>query len=417
MNSRTRLKKTLNHQQPDKIPVDFGSNAVTGIHVFIVEKLRTHFGLAKRPVKVIEPYQMLGEVEDDLLEAIGVDVIGLWGRNSMFGIPQENWKPFKTFWGQEVLVSGNFNTTIDAKGDLLIHPEGDTSIPAGAKMPKAGYFFDAIIRQQPIDEASLNPEDNLEEFKPFTDEDLDYWKQQALKAAGSGKGIIANFGGTALGDIALVPAMNLKHPKGIRDVTEWYMSTLMRPDYLHQMFEKQTDIAVENLKKVYNVVGENIDAIFICGTDFGTQDSTFCSIETFNELYAPYYRKMNDWIHQNTGWKTFKHCCGAVEPLMKPFIDAGFDIINPVQIGAAGMDPEHLKKEYGDCLVFWGGGVDTQKTLPFGTAHEVKEQVFRTCDVFSKGGGFVFNAIHNIQANVPISNVVAMIEAVKDFNG
>ncbi len=210
--------------------------------------------------------------------------------------------------------------------------------------------------------------------------------------------------------------MNLKHPKGIRDITEWYISGLMRPDYIHRMFDKQTDIALKNLEKVYGVVGENIDAVFICGTDFGKQDSTFCSPETFDELYAPYYRKVNGWIHKNTGWKTFKHCCGAVEPFMKHFIDAGFDIINPVQISAAGMHPEHLKKEYGDYMVFWGGGVDTQKTLPFGKPEEVKDQVLKTCEIFSKNGGFVFNAIHNIQANVPVENVIAIFKAIEEFN-
>ena len=416
MVSRLRLRKALNHIQPDRIPVDFGSNAVTGIHVYIVEKLREYFGLQYRPVKAIEPYQMLGEIEEDLLEILGVDVIGLWGKNNMFGIPQENWKLFKTFWGQEILVPGNFNTKIDNNGDLLIYPEGDRSVSASAKMPKSGYFFDAIIRQKPVVEGDLDPADNLEEFSHFTDQDVNYWKEQVQKAAGSARGVIANFGGTALGDIALVPAMNLKHPKGIRDIAEWYMSGLLRPDYIHRVFDKQTDIAVANFEKVYEAVGENIDAVFICGTDFGTQDSTFCSPETFDELYAPYYRKVNDWIHENTGWKTFKHCCGAVEPFMKHFIDAGFDIINPVQINAAGMVPEHLKKEYGDYLVFWGGGVDTQKTLPFGKPEEVREQVLRTCEIFSKNGGFVFNAVHNIQANVPVENVIAMFEAVQEFD-
>jgi hypothetical protein len=416
MNSRERLKKALHHQQPDRIPIDFGSNAVTGIHVRIVEQLRAHLGLEKRLVKVIEPYQMLGEMEDDLLEALGVDVVGLWGKKNMFGIPQENWRSFKMHWGQEVLVPADFNTTVDDDGNLLIYPEGDTSVPASGKMPKASYFFDAIIRQEPIDETLLAAKDNLEEFSPFQDEDLIWWKEQATKAADSGKGVIANFGGTGLGDIALVPAMNLKHPKGIRDVTEWYMSTIMRPDYLHQVFEKQTDIAIANLKKAHEVVGENIDAVFICGTDFGTQDSTFCSTEAYEELYAPYYRKMNSWIHQNTDWKTFKHSCGAVETFMKSFIDSGFDIINPVQINASGMVPEHLKKEYGDHLVFWGGGVDTQHILPFGKPEEVREQVLRMCDIFSRDGGFVFNTVHNIQANVPVENVIAMLDAVQEFN-
>ncbi len=416
MNSKERLKKALQHEQPDRVPVDFGSNAVTGIHVWIVDQLRDYFGLEKRPVKALEPYQMLGEIEDDLLDALGVDVIGLWGKDNMFGIPQENWKPFKTLWGQEILVPGDFNTTLNENGDLLIHPEGDTSVPASAKMPKASYFFDAINRQQPIDDATLSADDNLEEFTSVSDADLAFWKEQTDNAAQSGKGIIANFGGTGLGDIALVPAMNLKNPKGIRDITEWYMSTLMRSDLLHEIFDRQTDIAIENFKKYYKVVGNNIDAVFICGTDFGTQDSTFCSTEAYEELYAPYYRKVNDWIHQNTRWKTFKHCCGAVESFMKPFIDSGFDIINPVQINAAGMVPEHLKKEYGKHLTFWGGGVDTQKMLPYGKPHEVKEQVKRMCDIFSKDGGFVFNSVHNIQANVPVENVVAMLDAVHEFN-
>ncbi len=230
-----------------------------------------------------------------------------------------------------------------------------------------------------------------------------------------GKGIIANFGGTAIGDIALVPAINLKAPKGIRDVADWYMSTLMRSDYLHQVFEKQTDIAVKNLAMAKEATGDHVDAVFICGTDFGTQDSSFCSLETFDELYAPYYRKINNWIHKNTRWKTFKHSCGAVEPFMEHFIDSGFDIINPVQVNAAGMDPVKLKEKYGDRLVFWGGGADTQKVLPFGTPEEVKAHVIKECEIFAPGGGFVFNTVHNLQANVPLRNVLAMLEAIREF--
>ena len=414
-NSRDNFYKTTNHEQPDRLVVDFGGTPVTGIHVRIVGKLREHFGLEKRPVKVTEPYQMLGEMDDELVEAIGVDVIGISPPGNMFGHRQENWKSFRTHWGQEILVPGAFNTTTDEKGDILMHPEGDTSVPPSARMPKKGYFFDAIIRQAPIDEARLDPADNLEEFLLFTKEDLSYWKQEATVAAGKGKAVIANFGGTAIGDIALVPAMNLKDTKGIRDITEWYMSTVMRTGYLHQVFEKQTDIALENLKLVNEVAGNLIDAVFICGTDFGIQESTFCSIDTFQELYEPYYKKMNNWIHGNTGWKTFKHSCGAVAPLMQSFIDAGFDIINPVQVNAAGMDPVMLKEKFGDRLIFWGGGVDTQKILPFARPAEVKEHVLGQCEIFGKDGGFVFNSVHNIQANVPLENVLAMLEAIQEF--
>ncbi len=417
MNSKERLKATLAHQHGDRIVIDFGSAPVTGIHVLMLEKLREYYGLEKRPVKVTEPYQMLGEVDAELRELLCVDVIGLGSRTNIFGFENKNWKEFRTFWGQEVLVPGDFITSLDARGDLLIYPEGDTKVPPSAKMPVSGYFFDALMRQEPFDEENPNVEDNLEEFKPVTEKDLSYWAEQIRNHKDSGKGLVANFGGTALGDIALVPATFLKHPKGIRDIQEWYMSTLTRPQYLKEIFDRQSDIAVANLKKMYEVTGDAIDVIYMCGNDFGTQQSTFCSPDTFRELYLPYYCKMNDWIHRNTRWKTFKHSCGAVETLISGFIDAGFDILNPVQINATGMDPEHLKQKYGNQLVFWGGGVDTQKVLAFGTPREVSDQVMRMCKIFSKNGGFVFNTVHNIQANVPVENVVAMVDALKKING
>jgi uroporphyrinogen-III decarboxylase len=140
-------------------------------------------------------------------------------------------------------------------------------------------------------------------------------------------------------------------------------------------------------------------------------------VETFRELWFPYYRRINAWIHKNTNWKTFKHSCGSVERFYGSFIECGFDIINPVQTSAAGMEPERLKTTYGDRLVFWGGGVDTQKTLPFGTPAEIREQVLRRCEIFAKNGGFVFNAIHNVQARTPLENVIAMVDAVKEFSG
>ncbi|MBN1416228.1 MAG: methyltransferase [Bacteroidales bacterium] len=416
MESRKRIQQALRHKTPDKVPVDFGSTTVTGIHIWLVEKLRNYYGLEKRPVKLTEPYQMLGEIDAELQHLMGVDVIGLSPRNNMFGFANTGWKEFKTFWGQVILVPVLFNTGLDVNGDLVIYPEGDTKAPPSAKMPKAGYFFDAIIRQEPLDESSLNPMDNLEEFKPVSEEDLIYWKEQIKTIQGSDKAVVANFGGTGIGDIALVPATFLKHPKGIRDVTEWYISTVMRPDYIKAVFDRQSDIAVENLKKLALIAGNDIDVLYVCGTDFGTQDSTFCSPETFDDLWMPYYQKINDWVHCNTGWKTFKHSCGAVESLISHFIDAGFDILNPVQINAKGMDSRLLKEKYGDHIVFWGGGVDTQHVLSFGTVEDVRKQVLQQCEVFSMNGGYVFNTVHNIQANVPVENVISMINALEEFN-
>lgn len=413
--SRENFLKTINHKQPDNVVVDFGSTGVTGIHVLIVEKLRNYYGLEKKPVKVVEPYQMLGEIDQELIEAMDIDVIGLFSAKNMFGVLNSDWKAHRTPWGQEVLFPGNFNYTYNSNGDILMYPEGDTSVPPSGMMPKTGYFFDALDRQKPIDDATLRVEDNLEEFGYITEPELEYFKNKVAELQNNNKVVVASLGGTALGDIALVPAINLKDPKGIRGVEEWYISTLIREDFVKEIYDQETDIAIENYKQLYKVIGDRIDVVFTCGTDFGTQNSTFCSVETYDRVWLPYYKKVNDWIHLNTPWKTFKHSCGAVEPLMSHFIDSGFDIINPVQINASGMDPRNLKKKYGDNLVFWGGGVDTQGVFAFGTPAQVKEQVKTQCDILNKNGGFVFNTVHNIQANVPFENVVAMLEALKEL--
>ena len=131
----------------------------------------------------------------------------------------------------------------------------------------------------------------------------------------------------------------------------------------------------------------------------------------------PYYKKMNDWIHAHTAWKTFKHSCGAVETLIPSIIESGFDILNPVQVSAAGMDAAKLKAKYGRDIVFWGGGVDTQKTLMFGRPEQIRAEVLERCRIFGRGGGFIFNAIHNIQSNVPVANVVALFDALREVNG
>jgi hypothetical protein len=417
MTSKERVLASLSHRDPDRIPIDFGSTGVTGIHVSAVAALRDYYGLERRPVKVHEPYQMLGLVEDDLKQAMGLDVDGVFRRKTLFGFAAGDWKEWRTQQGLEVLVPGAFNTITDQNGDTLIYPEGDMTAPPSGRMPKGGYFFDTIVRQPPIDDEHLNPEDNLEEFKPLSDDDLSSIQADVAAVSATGRAVMAGFGGTAFGDIALVPAPFLKYPKGIRDVSEWYMSTRSRRDYIHAIFSRQAEIGIANLARIHSTVGDAVHVVFTCGTDFGTQTSSFCSAATFRELWFPYYKQVNDWIHAHTQWKTFKHSCGSVYRFIPSFIEAGFDILNPVQCSAADMDAARLKAEFGDRLVFWGGGVDTQKVLPFGTPDEVRDQVTERCRIFSKGGGFVFNTIHNIQAQTPVENIVAMLDAVHQFNG
>jgi hypothetical protein len=414
--SRTRVLGALAHS-PGPVPIDFGSTSVTGIHISVVAALREHYGLAPGLVRVLEPGQMLGEVNDDLRAAMGIDCMGVPPASVGFGFPLEGpWREWRCPWGQVVLVPAGFQTRTDEHGDVFIHPCGDTTAPVSGHMPASGYFFDTIVRQEPIDEDNLNPEDNLEEYQQLSPRALVHWEKQAAALRCTKRAVVASMGGTALGDIARVVAPGLRYPKGIRDVTEWYISLATRRDYVHAVFSKQVDIALENLALFHAIVGDAIDVFNVCGTDFGTQVSQFCSVETFDELYLPYYKRINDWVHRHTGWKTFKHSCGAIDPLLPSFIRAGFDIMNPVQCSASGMDPEHLKQTYGRDLVFWGGGVDTQHTLPFGTPRQVYDEVMSRCRIFSRDGGFVFNTVHNIQARTPTANVIAMLDAVRDFN-
>jgi hypothetical protein len=417
LHSRDRVLTSLSHRQPDRVPIDLGGAPVTGLHVSCVAELRDYFGLEKRLVQVYEPYQMLGVVDEDLQKAMGVDVERVSRPKTFFGFRNRDWRPWRMPDGLEVLVSEEFRTTTDTKGDILIHPQGDLSAPPSGRMPRDGYFFDAIIRQPPLVEENLDPQDNLEEFKLFDEQDLAQVKQGVVAAQRSGRAVLMSSVGTSLGDIAQVPGISLKYPKGIRDVAEWYMSTTSRRDYVHQIFSRQSEIGIENLKRIYRTVGNAFDAIVVCGTDFGTQNSSFCSVKTFRELYFPYYAKVNGWIHENTNWKTFKHSCGSVERFIPSFIDAGFDILNPVQCSAANMTPEHLKSSFGDRITFWGGGVDTQHVLPFGTPEEVRQQVLERCRIFSRNGGFIFAAIHNVQARTPVANIIAMLKAVYEFNG
>ena len=417
MTHRERIKAALNHRQPDRVPVDFGGTMTSGISASVISKLSKAMGL-DRPddrVKVTEPFQMLGEILPELKEKMFIDTFGLFNLNNMFGFKNEDWKPWTMFDDTPVLIPGKFNTEPDENGNIPMYAEGDKNYPPCAVMPEGGYYFDAISRQKPIDDDNLNVDDNLEDFGPYSDELLEYLEKESKRVyEETDYAIVYTVGGASFGDIALIPGLWLKDPKGIRDVEEWYISTVTRRDYVFEVFERQCDIAIENLEKVRDALQDRIEVIFVSGTDFGTQRGPFISPDAYRDLYKPIHKRINEWIHKNTSWKTFIHSCGGIRPLLDDIVDAGFDILNPVQCSAEGMEPQKLKDDYGDRIVFWGGGVDTQKTLPFGKPEEVYEEVSERIRIFNKGGGYVFDSIHNIQQGSPVENVMAMLDAIKD---
>ncbi len=418
MNSRERVDLALQHKEADRVPMDLGGTTVTGMHVSTVYRLRQALGLDKpgTPVKIIEPLQTLGEIKPDLMAALGTDFVVLAGLGTAFGFKLEGWKEWTFPDGTPTLVPGGFNTIPEPDGDLLMYPQGDRSAPPSGRMPRGGFYFDVIVRQPPIEETKLKVEDHLEDYGPISDAELEHFKRESERLyRETDKAIVLNLGALALGNIARVPGPGLKHPKGIRDVEEWYISLSMRREFIYRVFEAQTEISLANIKKIHQAVGNRVAVAYLTGTDFGAQNGPFIAPKTYRELFLPFHKQINDWVHKHTTWKTFIHSCGSVFDLIEDFIAAGFDILNPVQSSAAHMDPRELKKKFGERITFWGGGVDTQRTLPFGSADEVRREVRERLRLLGPGGGFVFNAVHNIQALVPVANVLAMYETALQY--
>lgn len=419
MTSRERLIETINHRTPDKVVLDIGATSQTGINASALFKLRKALGLTEKPIVVQEPSQILGIVDEDVRTALGVDVVGLWNPRNTLGVKNENYKPFKMPDGTPTLMAGDMKFTRGAKDEYYTYPQGDLNEAPSMYMTKEGYFFDNIERGGDFDEDNLNAkEDFKNDFGVLSDEDAREIEKNANELYHNTQyGIVGMIGGASFGDVFTLPACSLKgKPHGIRKMEDWLMAHLLYPEYIEDIFSLQAEIAVKNLEIYKQAVGDKIQVVWMSGTDFGTQNGPFTSTETYCTLYKPFQKKVNDWVHDNTKWKTFYHTCGGIEPLIPHLIEAGVDILNPVQCSAVGMDAQTLKNKFGKEIVFWGGGVDTQQTLPFGTPESVREQVLDRLKIFSKNGGYVFNAIHNIVGNIPTENLVAMIDAFKEFN-
>jgi uroporphyrinogen-III decarboxylase len=285
------------------------------------------------------------------------------------------------------------------------------------KMPASSYFFDSIDRSCDFDVNNPDPRGDFgDAFKTFDDNTARYLENESKNLfENTSYGVVGNFGGGGFGDVGQLPGQSIKNPKGIRRLDDWLVAHILYPDYILELFEFQADIAIKNLKIYRDAVGDRIQVIYVSGTDFGTQKSELISPEIYRKLYKPFNKKINDWIHNNTSWKTFYHSCGSIINILDDLIESGVDIINPVQCSAEGMEPNLLKSKYGDKVVFWGGAVDTQAILPFGSKEDVANQVKERLEIFTKGGGYVFSTIHNIVGNIPIDNIISMLDAIKNY--
>ena len=423
MTSRERIIETINHRVPDRIPIDLGATGQTGLAVSAMARLRDYLGLPKKDLEVFEIIQMLGVVDEDLRQMIRSDVVGLNHPEDSMGVYDNGKKKkFTMPDGTEAYVNAGNEWDVLDDGSIIMYPQGDRTAPPSVKMPAGGYFFDIINRapemDPDLDEDDLTPREDFENFfSVMTDETAKYYEKEATRLyTETDYAIIGNLAGAGFGDPGAIPGAFEKYPKGIRSFEDWCMAQILYPDYIKEVFEMQTEYMLKNLEIYKQAVGEKIQIIWLSGTDFGTQTSEFMDTEMFRDLYKPYYKRVCDWIHANTGWKTYIHTCGCIVKLLDDIVDMGVDIVNPVQLSANGMDAKMLKEKYGDKLVFWGGGVDTQHTLPDGTPEDVRKEVLERLPILGEGGGYVFDAIHNIVGNTRPENIWAAFQAVHEFN-
>jgi uroporphyrinogen decarboxylase len=383
----------LEHRQPDRVPIDCGGTRQSGIAASTYHRLKQRLGL-HTPTRVYDVFQMLAEIERPVMERFGADCIGLLRPTVAFGIRNENWKPWELFDGTPVEVPRGFNPVPDERGDLLLY--GSDGSPV-ARMPKDGFYFDRLEKFP----GAVHADPEKLELPLLSQEECDYLHAQAE----------AYWQNTDLAIVApMGPPYELFFNLGTGDFQSWMITLATEPEYVDALLTRIVDAWLENLRRFADAVGDRVQ-ILQFNDDLGTQDAPFLSVRMFRERIFPHYKRGLDWVHRNTRMKVFMHNDGAIASLIPTLIEMGVDILNPVQTTAVGMDPVKLKRDFGDRIVFWGGACDCQHTLPFGTPEQVAREVRESIRILGPGGGYVLASVHNIQANVPPENVIALFDA------
>jgi uroporphyrinogen decarboxylase len=406
--SRERVIAALNHFQPDRIALDFGGHRSSGIAAIAYAKLKKAMGISTGDIYVHDIIQQLAIVEPDVLDAVGADVVEL-GRG--FLLNDSEWVDWELPDGTPCKIPGFLNLEKRGEDWVLLSDEG---IALGI-MKKGCLYFEQIYWPW----AGRNPDkqdfSDIElAFKqsmwtntpspgghlPLTDEGCRQLTEGAKHLREStDRAIIGLFGG----NLYEVPQM-------LYGMENYFMHMAMFPEACKRLSQALVDFYMPRLEKWLGAVGPYIDVILF-GDDLGSQGGPQMAPEMYREYYKPWHSKL---------WKRVKelaphvnvhlHCCGGIEPLLEDLIEAGLDSSNPVQISCAGMDPKHLKSVFGERFTFWGGGCDTGHVLPLGTTEEVRQNVRELVSLFAPGGGFVFQQVHNIMADVPPENIIAMFD-------
>ncbi|MCP4708992.1 MAG: methyltransferase [Planctomycetes bacterium] len=402
MNSRERILAALDHREPDRVPVDFGSNPSSGISAIAYNKLKNHLGLACGHTRVYDVMQQLAQPEDELLDRFGVDVVDV-GR--VLNIAEENWYDVCLTDGSAGQYPGWFKPKKCDGGAVEVDVDGKTI----ARMPPGGMSFD----QEYFPYLAGYPDTFVDLPKAMikvlsggvvmSPQDQQWDKASKLRANS---------------DRAITIGCNcslFEWGSFLRRQDNFLMDLLVEQKKVEALLDALMEIHLADLGKVCAAVADCVDIVRF-SDDLGMTSGPFISPDIYRNLFKPRHTLLNDYVHKHTGMKTFLHSCGSIYALLPDLIEAGFDIINPVQTNCVGMEPRRLQDEFGADITFWGGGCDSADVLNHGSVAQVKKHVFECLDIFTPGGGYVFSTVHNILPDTPPQNILAIFEAVAEFN-
>ncbi len=412
MTSQERVLKTLNFEEPDKVVVDFGSYHSSSIMAIAYNKLRNYLGLPKKLPRVYDIPQQLAIIDEDVLERFNVDVIDMGTKG--FCQDDSYWKPWVLPDGTDCLIPKWVNAIKEGDDTLVCHQD---ETPLGIQKKGMIYFEQIHFPLLENPEAKIDKLEDLFEYnmwsalagfpKPWTyDKDgIEYLSSGAknLREKES-RAIVGIFGGSLFETGQVFFRMD-----------NFYYQLAANPDLINKYLDKIMEIYMRDLELYLKAVGKYIDVIAF-SDDYGMQSGLQISKAMFEKFFKSRHSKLWYYAKELADVKTMLHSCGSIIELIPDFVEAGLDAVNPVQINAKNMEPDRLKKEHGRDITFWGGGCDTQRVLPNATPKEVREHVLKNLEILSPGGGFVFQQVHNIMANVPPENIVAMFDAVAEWN-
>lgn len=414
MNSRERVLAAIAHKQPDQVPVDLGSTPSSGISAIAYSNLLKAIGRTDLPVQIYDVVQQLAQPDMSIIDRFGVDVLDI-GR--AFNTEEKDWHETILANGDKAFYPIHFNPVKQADGSYHCYDEDGKRLLA--LMPQGATFFDQsyfpYINGFPENYDTLDEEMGRVLWSRYAHspwdhtQDPDFWKTLREKTlqlrASTDKALM------------IVCGCNLfEWGTFLRRMDNFLMDLLCEPDQVARMLDQLLERHLATLAKVCDSVGDIVDIIRF-GDDLGMTSGPFMDVDTYRSLFKPRHKQLCDYVKTHSQMHTFIHSCGSISSLMPDLIEAGIEIFNPVQTNARQMEPEFLKKEFGQDCTFWGGGVETVGTLNNGTPEQVREQVLERLEIMSAGGGFVFNTVHNILPDVPPQNILAMFDAVKEFNG